>query len=264
MIDTHTHLYFADESPDGGAAAVDRALAAGVSHMILPNVSLDSMEPLLALHHARPEATSVAVGLHPEDIDADWRPKVEDVFARFADESPVAVGEVGIDLYHDTTFRIQQMDAFGEQLERAAGLDLPVIIHCREGLDETLHILGLMGERVPRMVFHSFTAGPAELERITSAFPEAFIGINGVVTFKNAPDLREAVARCEPSRILLETDSPYLAPVPKRGRTNESSLLCHIRDCVAATCGLPPAELERITDTNAKRLFTKCRFPQTS
>ncbi|MDE5903238.1 MAG: TatD family hydrolase, partial [Muribaculaceae bacterium] len=100
MIDTHTHIYFAEDYPDGGAVgAVDRALEAGVSHMVLPNVDLVTMEPLLELHHQRPDVTSVAVGMHPEEIDRDWRTKTDDVFARFEDEHPVAVGEIGIDLY---------------------------------------------------------------------------------------------------------------------------------------------------------------------
>lgn len=223
MIDTHTHLYFAEDYPDGGGAAIDRAVEAGVSHMVLPNVSLASCEPLIALHHARPDVTSVAAGIHPEDIDADWRPKTDDILARFEEEKPIAIGEVGVDLYHDATFRNAQMDAFGYQLDYAAAHSLPVIIHSRNALSETLHVLSIMGIQMPGLIFHSFTAGTDDARRIMDAHPDALFGINGVVTFKNAPDLREAVKIIGPERIVLETDAPYLAPVPKRGSTNESA-----------------------------------------
>lgn len=255
MIDTHTHLYFTESFPDGGSEAVSRALDAGINHMVFPNVGIDSMESLISLHHRHPDVTSVAVGLHPEDIDADWRYKADDIFARFESESPVAVGEIGIDLYHDPTFRFKQMDAFGYQLDRAFDMGLPVIIHCREALDDTLEVIRLMGERRPvNLVFHSFTGSPADARRILS-LPEAFIGINGVVTFKNAPELRGAITEHGVDRLLLETDSPYLAPVPKRGRTNESSYLVHICNKIAEVSGLPPCEVERITDVNARKVF---------
>lgn len=260
MIDTHTHLYFAEDYPDGGSDAVRRALDAGVEHMVLPNVSLDSMEPLLELHHRNPETTSVAVGLHPEDIDKDWRPKVDDVFSRFEGENPVAIGEVGIDLYHDSTYRFKQMDAFGYQLDKALSMGLPVIIHSRDALDDTIHVIRLMGEELPGLIFHSFTAGPEEVRKVLE-FRNALIGINGVVTFKNAPDLRSAVAEAGIERIVLETDSPYLAPVPKRGRTNESSYLPYICNKVAEVCDISSTEAERITDLNARTIF---KLPETS
>lgn len=261
MIDTHTHLYFHEAFPDGGSEAVRRAVEAGVSHMVLPNVSIESMAPLLDLHHLHPDVTSVAAGLHPEDIDHDWRAKTDDVFARFEDEHPVAVGEVGVDLYHDTTFRFQQMDAFGYQLDRAYDMGLPVIIHCREALDETLEVIGMMGDRRPeKLVFHSFTGGPEEARRILE-LPGTVLGINGVVTFKNAPELRAAVAFAGADKLVLETDSPYLAPVPKRGRTNETSYLSYIRDSIAASAGLTPEDVERITDANARAIF---RIPEST
>lgn len=255
MIDTHTHIYFAADYPDGGSVgAVDCALEAGVSHMVLPNIDLSSMEPLLELHHLRPDVTSVAVGMHPEEIDSDWRAKTDDVFARFEGESPVAVGEIGIDLYHDRTYRFEQMDAFGYQLDLAMSMRKPVIIHCREALDEVMEMIGSMGDGLPPLVFHSFTYGPAEAERVLR-LPDTVIGINGVATFKNAPEVREAVALAGIGRIVLETDSPYLAPVPKRGRTNESSYLPYIRDKVAGICGVSAEEAEQATDATARKIF---------
>lgn len=257
MIDTHTHLYLSESFEDGGREAVERALASGVSRMVLPNVGTDTMESLLALHRDAPEgSTSVAVGLHPEDIDKDWRAKVEDVFARFEGENPVAVGEVGIDLYHDATWRMAQMDAFGDQIERARGLGLPVIIHCREALDETLEIIGKFSvDNRPRMLFHSFTGDAQAARRILEEVPDAMFGINGVVTFKNAQDLRDALREISSERIVLETDSPYLAPVPKRGRRNESSFMGYILDRVAEEKGLSRDDMEEITDRNARMIF---------
>ncbi|MDE5902192.1 MAG: TatD family hydrolase, partial [Muribaculaceae bacterium] len=195
-----------------------------------------------------------AVGMQPDEMDRDWCTKTDDVFARFEDEHPVAVGEIGIDLYHDRTYRFEQMDAFGYQLDLAMSMRKPVIIHCREALDEVLEVIGGMGDGLPPLVFHSFTYGPEQAERVLR-LPDTVIGINGVVTFKNAPDVREAVALAGIGRVVLETDSPYLAPVPKRGRTNESSYLPYIRDKVAEVCGVTAPEAEQATDATARKIF---------
>ena len=260
MTDTHTHLYFEEDYPageGGGGAAVDRALAVGVSRLIFPCVDLESAEPLLALHHQYPAETFTAFGLHPTEVGPDWRQEVREISARFAEEKPVAVGEIGIDLYHDATWRSRQMDAFGEQLQMASELHLPVIIHCRSGLDETLEILsGFSKEQRPEVVFHSFTYGPEEARRILEECgDDTIFGFNGVATFKNAAEVREAVKRVGIDRIVLETDSPYLSPTPLRGRRNESSNIPLIRDVIAACCGVSPEETEQITDRNASRLF---------
>lgn len=257
MIDTHTHLYFREDYPDGGLEAVERAVESGVEQMILPNVSLESVKPLLELYHSTPPGvTFVAPGLHPEDVDKDWRAKAEEVFAMFEGEHSVAIGEVGVDLYHDATYKFEQMDAFGYQIDKARDMGLPVIVHCRSALDEVLTIVkGFEAAERPGLLFHSFTSGPEEAERIRREIPNVLFGINGVVTFKNAPDLRDAVAGIPVERLVLETDSPYLAPVPKRGRTNESSYLGYIRDKIAELKGITSDEADRITTENARRFF---------
>lgn len=259
MTDTHTHLYFAEQYPDGGVGAVERAIAAGVTRLVMPNVNLDSVKPLLNLHFLYPDNTYIAPGLHPQDVDKDWRALTDEIFARFA-EAPgnaktVAVGEVGVDLYFDSTYRTEQMDAFGYQLDKAHALGLPVIIHSRAALDETLDVIKIMGDDCPRLLFHSFTSTPDDASRIVDAVPDAIFGINGVVTFKNAPDVREAVSLVGIDRVVLETDSPYLAPVPLRGRTNESGYLGHILDKVAEVTATPRDEAERVTDATASRFF---------
>lgn len=258
MIDTHTHLYFREEFPDGGLDAVMRAVDAGVTQMVLPNVSLESAGPLLELYHKAPEGiTFPAAGFHPEDVDKDWKAKTDEVFAIFDGEPIVAVGEVGVDLYHDPTYKFEQMDAFGYQMQIAVDRGLPVIVHCRSALEEVLTVArGFSDSSRPKMLFHSFTSGKEDAEKIIKAVPDAMFGINGVVTFKNAPELREGVAEViGTERIMLETDSPYLAPVPKRGRTNESSYLGYIRDKIAEIKGLSAAEIDRITTENARRFF---------
>ncbi|MDE5774205.1 MAG: TatD family hydrolase, partial [Muribaculaceae bacterium] len=209
MIDTHTHIYLREDFPEDDAGgvpgAIDRALAAGVSHLVFPCVALDTVEELLSAHHRYKDVTSVGVGLHPTEVGADWRAELREILDRYSDEHPVAVGEVGIDLYHDSTWRSRQMEAFGEQVQLALERRLPVIIHCREGLDETLDVLRQFRRTgTPRLLFHSFTYGPDEACRILEEH-EAFFGINGVVTFKNAATVRDAVRQIGIERIVLET-----------------------------------------------------------
>lgn len=257
MIDTHTHLY--DEAFDadgGGDAAVRRALAAGVGFMVLPNCDEASAGPLLALHSRHPEVTGVAVGLHPTSVDASWPSRLEAIKGMFADVRPLAVGEVGMDLYWDTTFRAEQREAFGAQLRLAAGMNLPVIVHCREALADTLDVIDRDGAGEPGILFHAFTSGPEEAAEILRRVPGAMFGIGGVATFRNAAPLREALPLIGLDRILLETDSPYLAPVPCRGRRNESAFLPHTAEAVARLLSVTPGALEAVTTLNARRFFS--------
>lgn len=259
MIDTHTHIYLREDYPQDDAGgvpgAVERALAAGVSHLVFPCVALDTVDQLLSAHHQYPDVTSVGVGLHPTEVGADWRAELREILDRYSDEHPVAVGEVGIDLYHDSTWCSRQMEAFGEQVQLAVERQLPVIIHCREGLDETLDVLRQFRQTgIPPLLFHSFTYGPDEACRILEEHDACF-GINGVVTFKNAGSVRDAVRQIGIDRIVLETDAPWLAPVPYRGRRNESSYLREICGKVAEVFELDLSEAERITDLNACRIF---------
>lgn len=245
----------ADAYPDGGASAVERALEAGVSHMVMPNVDVSSVAPLLSLHTLFPEATSVARGIHPTEVKTTWRQDLREMIDRFEDTPCVAWGEIGVDFHWTRDNATQQMDAFGEQLDRAFADSLPVIIHSRDALDATLEITGSMGQRLPRLLFHSFTSGPDDARRILEAHPDALFGFNGVVTFKNAREVREAAALVGINRIVLETDSPYLAPVPHRGKTNESSFLPHILRQLADVAGISAEEAERITTANAREFF---------
>ena len=253
MTDTHTHPYLEDFS-DGGANAVRRALAAGVTRMILPNVDAGTVKPLNALHERFPDSTFMAMGLHPTEVAENWRIVMENLEAELHTSAYVAVGEVGIDLYWDKSHRDEQLDAFSHQLTLAHSMSLPVIIHCREGLDEVLDCIRATKPDVP-LVFHSFTGSPDDVRTIRSICDPMF-GINGVVTFKNAKDLQAAVPMIGTDRILLETDAPYLAPVPHRGKRNEPAFIFETCRKVAQLLDISPQELEHVSDLNANATFS--------
>ncbi|MDE6267444.1 MAG: TatD family hydrolase [Muribaculaceae bacterium] len=253
FTDTHTHLYLSEFEPDV-TAAVDRAVDAGVRFMLFPNVDLTTVEPMKNLHSLRTDVTAMAMGLHPTEVKADYPGTLEQIRNElFRDPSEyVAVGEIGVDLYWDKTFRKEQMEAFRQQCEWGVTLDKPVIIHCREGLDEVLEVLASLPVP-PRGVFHSFGGTPEDVDRIRKA-GDFYFGINGIVTFKNS-SLRKTLPHIHPSRLLLETDSPYLAPVPMRGRRNESAYLVHTAAHVADALGMTMSDLANLTSNNAKTLF---------
>lgn len=253
MIDTHTHPYL-PEFEDGGDSAVENALRAGVTHIVLPNVDASSVEPMMRLHARYPEQTSVAIGLHPTEVDEGWE-EVVDSFERLLDRSHdfKAIGEVGIDLYWDTSRRDNQIDAFARQLQIAVKHRLPVIIHNRDGLAETLSAIRQVRPDVP-LVFHSFTGSSEDVAAIRQVC-DPYFGINGVVTFKNAGQLRESLPVIGLDRILLETDAPYLAPVPFRGKRNEPANIPLICKKVAETLGVSSDEVADATTFNAKKIF---------
>ncbi|MDE6301058.1 MAG: TatD family hydrolase [Muribaculaceae bacterium] len=259
MTDTHTHLYLPEFNPDGGGeAAVRRAIAVGTERMVFPAVDPGTVSPMLDLARKFPANIAVAMGLHPTEVNEKWRENLATMMNHL-DSDPdryVAVGEVGIDLYWDKTFREEQMQVLDLQAAKARELRLPLIIHCRDGLDETLEVLERYTD-VPA-VFHSFGGTEADVERIRRRLDPMF-GINGIVTFKNSR-LGEVLPAIGAERIMLETDSPYLAPVPKRGRRNESAFLPFIAASVAQHLGSTTAEIERITDRNANSFFRLDEF----
>lgn len=272
MIDTHTHLYLSEFNIDGDSpgAAVDRAVEAGVDLMIMPNVDLSTIPQLRSLAVSRPDSVRMAMGLHPTEVPAYWHEAVDRIEAELKgpdSASFVAVGEIGMDLYWDASLRKEQMEAFDRQTRLGAELGLPLIIHCREALDETLEVLEGLPAPPPAVVMHCFggTAGDVELIRHRAAsIPEIFFGIGGVVTFKKS-SLPDALPAIGLDHIVLETDSPYLAPVPFRGRRNESSYL----PAIAAKIGshlfpglgadAATAAVAEATTANALRLFPRLR-----
>lgn len=255
LIDSHTHLYFEDYDPSP-ESAVERALAAGIVHLVLPGVNRDSVVPAKRLHERFPDCTSVAVGLHPCEVKPGTMEEELAVVVRELDENPglyCAVGEVGIDLHWDATTLDLQMQAFDMQARKALELGLPLIIHSRDGIDATLEVLrGL--PKMPQAVLHSFGGSAKDAERVLMEFGDMYFGINGIVTFKKATtkEVLPVVPRCQ---LLLETDSPYLAPVPERGKRNESAYMVHTARFVANEMGMSVEELGEITTQNACRLF---------
>lgn len=255
MIDTHTHIYLPEFDEDRNEV-VARAVAAGVSHLVLPNVDLGTVEPMYSLHEAYPDCTSMAMGLHPTEVGADYRQDLERIASRLDDWQFVAIGEIGIDKYWDTTFIAEQKEAFAEQVGWAIDRDLPIIIHCRDGLDEVLEVFDRF-DRLPRGVFHSFGGTVEDVRRIRR-YGDFYFGINGIVTFKRS-QVPQVLPEIGLQRILLETDSPYLAPVPHRGRRNESSYIPDIAACIAFHLGVTAVEVSAVTDASARQLF---KLPQ--
>lgn len=231
IFDTHTHLYESDFDEDGGGeAAVRRAFDAGVVAMLMPNIDLASVAPLRRLQEAFPGRVFAAMGLHPTEVGDSWRDDVTAVLAGLRPDD-VAVGEVGMDLYWDKTRREQQMQALEMQARHALNAGLPLVIHCREALAETLEVLE--GVRGVRGVMHSFGGTAADVDEVRRRLGDDwYFGINGIVTFKNSR-LAESLPAITAERLLLETDSPYLAPVPYRGKRNESAFIVAIAARVA-------------------------------
>ncbi|MDE5826479.1 MAG: TatD family hydrolase [Duncaniella sp.] len=255
LIDTHTHLYL-DDFASEKTGTVRRALDSGVGQMIFPNVDLSTIEPMRKLHSEFPDNTFMAMGLHPTEIGTEWRRDLAKIKSEL-DSNPedyVAVGEIGIDLYWDKTFRKEQLEAFSSQVDWALEKTLPVIIHCREGLYETLEVLKSKSIK-PQAVFHSF-GGSIENVRAIREIGDFYFGINGIVTFKNSR-LADVLPEIGLERILLETDAPYLSPVPYRGKRNESAYIVHTAKRIADTLGRSLQEVEMVTSENARRLFTR-------
>lgn len=252
MIDTHSHLYLEEFDADRDDA-VRRALAAGVRHLVLPNVDLETFGRMVALHEAYPACTSMAMGLHPTSVGDGFRETLEEVRGKFDSCDFVAVGEVGIDLYWDKTYKEQQMEAFDTQLHWASGRGLPVIVHCRDGLETVVGVFRNYGGGLPCCVFHSF-GGTRDDVALIRSFGDFYFGINGVVTFKNSR-LSEVLEYIGLDRILLETDCPYLTPVPFRGKRNESAYVPYVAAKIADTLGLPVEEVSDATDRNAAAFF---------
>lgn len=251
LIDTHTHLYL-DEFDQDRQEIVDRAVSSGVEKFFLPNLDSGSLQALHELSDLYPERCYPMMGLHPSSVKENYVEELERIKKQFQHRKYIAVGEIGIDLYWDKSFQVQQEFALREQIGWAKEFGLPVVIHSRESFSEIFAVLDEEGGDGLRGVFHSFTGGKQELERVLSY--DFFIGINGIVTFKNST-LREIAAEIPPDKLLLETDSPFLAPVPKRGKRNESSFLPFVAEVMADIYGMNTRRLAEITTENALELF---------
>lgn len=252
FIDTHTHLY-AEEFDGDRDLAVLRAKEAGVTRMFMPNIDDTTVDDMLSLC-ASHEGCYPIIGFHPTSVDTNWKQRLSTVKSRL--DSPqkfYGIGETGLDLYWDKTYRNEQMEAFDEQIHWVLEKDLPLIVHCREAYPELFEVLAPYRETNLRGIFHSFTGTKDEAERLLE-YSGFMLGINGVATFKKStlPDILPDVPV---DRIVLETDSPYLAPVPFRGKRNESAYLLKTAEKLSDIYGIPLETIARTTTENALRVF---------
>lgn len=251
LIDTHSHLYLPEFDSDR-YQVINRAIQQGVEKICLPNIDTGSVKPLLALVKKYPEHCFPMMGLHPSSVKKNYNDKLEKIQEYLTKSNFIAIGEIGIDLYWDNTYRKEQMTAFREQVSLALKYQLPVVIHVRESFEEVFQILNEFKPNYPKGIFHSFTGGKIHARRaIEMGFK---LGIGGIVTFKNS-GLDIVVKDIDTKHIVLETDSPYLAPVPKRGKRNESSYLVYTARKIAELHKVTVEEIADITTHNAKKLF---------
>lgn len=251
MIDTHTHIYL-DRFKDDIEDVLERAKAAGVERFYLPNIDKDSIVDLktLAANHAN---IYPMMGLHPSHVKEDWQEQLAKVWEELNGETKYcAVGEIGMDLYWDKTFVTEQKDAFAQQIRKAKELGLAIVIHCRDAFDETFEVLEAEADEQLFGIFHCFTGTLEQAKRALAL--NLKLGIGGVVTFKNG-GLDKVVAELKTEDLVLETDAPFLAPAPFRGKRNEPAYLAQIAQRIADLHEIPIDEVSRITNENALKIF---------
>lgn len=251
LIDTHTHVFDHQFDLDRDAA-MQRALDAGVGMMLLPNVDASTIAPMLDLHEQYPNCTRVMIGLQPEEVKEDYKEVLSQMEKELERGIYVGVGEVGLDFYWDATFEKQQLDAFETQLEWAKQLHLPLSIHCRNAFDKMVKILEHKQDGGLSGIMHCFTGTEEEAKvYLELGF---HLGLGGVTTYKNC-GVKDYLPHLPLDRIVLETDAPYLSPVPCRGKRNEPAFLVHTAQKIAEILGMDLNELAVMTTANVKQLF---------
>ncbi len=251
LIDTHSHIYSEDFSSDLDDI-IQNAYNNNVKKIILPNIDSGSAKHLIDLSNSYPHLCYPLMGLHPTSVDDDYKQELASVEYWFSKHKFYGVGEIGIDLYWSQNFLKQQEGAFRFQIQLAKNMNLPVVIHVRNSFNEVFKIVKEEQDGRLQGIFHCFAGSEEEAKKVIDL--GFFLGIGGVVTFKNS-NLDEVINSLSLSNIVLETDSPYLAPVPKRGRRNESSYLVYIAQKVAEIFNVPIEEVAKITTENARNLF---------
>ena len=254
FIDTHSHLFleeFAEDLP----LVMQRAKAAGVSRIYMPNIDCSTIKPLLDTVAQYPDYCFPMIGLHPTSVNSDFREELK-VMKELLDQSHpfVAIGEVGMDLYWDRTFINEQFEAFETQIQWSAEYLLPLVIHSRDSFEEVYQVIKRNEHKNLKGIFHSFTGTVEEAERLLQ-FDGFYLGINGVVTFKKST-LPEVLKNVPLERIVLETDSPYLTPAPNRGKRNESANVKDTLLKLAAIYQCSPENVAEITTMNALKIFS--------
>ena len=255
FVDTHTHLFVTEFDIDR-ADAVRRAVDAGVGTLCLPAINGESLPSLMAMCDEFPSVCHPMIGLHPTELGDDYEAVLDRMYDILkSDDRFVAIGEVGLDFYWDDTRKREQEEVFRRQIEWALETGLPLAIHSRSAFDELYAVMDDYRGRGLSGVFHCFSGSEEEALKLLS-FDGFYLGIGGVVTYKKStlPDVLKCVSL---ERVVLETDSPYLAPVPKRGKRNESAYVPYIADFLAALYGCSVEQVAAVTTANARKLFPK-------
>ena len=251
MIDTHTHLY-SEEFDKDRAEMIARAKAAGVTRCFIPAIDSSYTERMFQLKNEYPDYVFLMNGLHPCNVKENYKEELTHVENLMPTHSFCAIGEIGIDLYWDKTFLKEQQEAFAWQIQLAKKHQLPIVIHCREAFDEVFEVLESEKGDDLFGIFHCFSGTEAQAHRAIGY--GLHLGIGGVVTFKNG-NIDKFLKNIDLQHIVLETDSPYLAPVPYRGKRNESAYIVQVADKLSDIYELPVDEIKRITTENATKIF---------
>ena len=258
MIDTHCHLD-GEEFAEDLEAVVARAREAGVEAIGVPGIDLKSCDTVMALCERYPGYCFPMLGLHPEEVKADWQEVLERIkISLTSHHSPltsiIAIGEIGLDFYWSREFEDAQLQAFEEQVRWSVEWQLPLMIHCRKAQNEMVTILKRYKDDLPGGVFHCFTGNAIEAQELLQ-FDRFVLGIGGVLTFKKSK-LPETLAEVVPlDRIVLETDAPYMAPVPMRGQRNEPAFVAHVMRKLAEVYGVSDETVDEVTTANVARIF---------
>ena len=256
LIDTHTHIYL-EQFDEDREEMIQRALDSGVEQFFLPNIDSSSITRMMALEEAHPGRCFAMMGLHPCSVKAHFQEELA-IVRDWLDERPFcALGEIGLDLYWDKTFIEQQKEAFLLQTEWAKELGIPIVIHSREATDMLIDLVEQVKDERLRGVFHCFSGTEEQARRIIEL--DFYLGIGGVLTFKNA-GLDKVMETVGLEHLVLETDSPYLAPVPWRGKRNESAYVRLVAEKLAAIKGVSFREVAEVTTKNAEQLFPAVVF----
>jgi TatD DNase family protein len=253
FIDTHTHLY-SNQFDEDRDQIIQKAIDLGIEKMLLPNIDLDSIPWMLALEKKYPNACFPMMGLHPCSVDEKFEENLSIIKKHLFGRKFIAVGEIGIDLFWDKTFVSEQKKAFAIQIKWAKELNIPIVIHARDSFQEIYDVIEIHNDERLKGVFHCFTGGLSDVEKIRS-FGGFLFGIGGVLTFKKS-GLEEVVKTLNLNELVLETDSPYLAPHPNRGKRNESAYIPIIAEKLSDVFETSLDNIAKETSINAINLFS--------
>jgi TatD DNase family protein len=251
MIDTHAHIY-ADEFNDDIEAVLTRSKSAGVSRILMPAIDSETHEKMISLEDNQADYCISMMGLHPCSVKSNYKDELKAIEGYYTKRKFIAVGETGLDFYWDLTFKDQQYEVFHRQAELALNYNIPLVIHSRNSTNECIEVVRQHQNGNLKAVFHCFSGTAEQAQKIVDL--GFYLGIGGVLTFKNS-GLDKAIAEIDLSKIVLETDAPYLAPVPYRGKRNECGYILYVAQKLAELKGIPVNEIDAITTDNASNLF---------